>query len=338
LVDFTVYARGDSSTANNAALNVQGTSTTPVQTLTFTSGTSGDIKLDYNGGLPDPDTTVIVNGTQMTFTVEFAGYLPQTNKLRNVNGEDLRGQQIVVITLQNGQRLFFLTNGTTSFATMNAFPNGAHSITGVTQGGTILICFLRGTLIRTDGGDRPVETLAPGDLVVTRDGGLAPLRWIGHRSVGAFEQIRHPELRPVCVPKDFFGPALPFAPLWVSAQHRILLAGWPVEIMAGAPAALATAEHLVGAGLARAADCRPADYFHLLFDSHEMVLSNGIWTESLLPAPENLNDLGQESRARLHAAFPDGLPWGDREPVCRHPVLRRHEARVIVERLRPAAA
>lgn len=40
-----------------------------------------------------------------------------------------------------------------------------------------VICFAAGTMIRTARGERPVEKLRVGDLVVTRDNGLQPLAW-----------------------------------------------------------------------------------------------------------------------------------------------------------------
>lgn len=188
------YARGDSSSANNAALNVQGTSTTPVTLLSFSSSSGGDIKLDYNGGLPDPDTTLILNGVSMSFTVEFSGTLPTSNKLANVNGEDLRGKEIVVITTQNGQRYFFMTDGS-SAVTMQAFPNGAISIGAVNSTSTVLICFVRGTLIATPSGERPIETLRQGDLVLNEEGASVTIRWIGNRRIERFELARFPRLQ-----------------------------------------------------------------------------------------------------------------------------------------------
>ncbi|NBQ51552.1 MAG: hypothetical protein EBU35_13140, partial [Marivivens sp.] len=44
-----------------------------------------------------------------------------------------------------------------------------------------IICFTPGARIATPRGARPIETLRPGDLVVTRDHGLQPIRWT-HRS------------------------------------------------------------------------------------------------------------------------------------------------------------
>ena len=39
--------------------------------LTFTDNNTGDLSLEYNNGLPDPDTQVIINGTAYNFTVSF---------------------------------------------------------------------------------------------------------------------------------------------------------------------------------------------------------------------------------------------------------------------------
>ena len=46
-------------------------------------------------------------------------------------------------------------------------------------------CFVAGTRITTPRGDVAVETLRPGDLVLTKDDGFQPLRWSGEREVRA---------------------------------------------------------------------------------------------------------------------------------------------------------
>ena len=136
-MSFLFYARGDSSSANNASVNSQGTKTTPTTELVFdldpAAGANGDYILEYNGGASDPDTLMYVDGVATTFTVEFSGSLPVSNKLSNVNGFDLRGEAIVVVTDDTtGQRYYMLTNSDTLFssdaemyATMDAMPNGS---------------------------------------------------------------------------------------------------------------------------------------------------------------------------------------------------------------------
>ena len=46
-------------------------------------------------------------------------------------------------------------------------------------------CFVAGSMIETTDGPRAVEALVAGDMVMTRDDGPQPLRWIGKRSVPA---------------------------------------------------------------------------------------------------------------------------------------------------------
>ena len=44
-------------------------------------------------------------------------------------------------------------------------------------------CFMPGTLVRTPDGERAVETFKSGDMVVTTDGQVAPVRWVGRQTV-----------------------------------------------------------------------------------------------------------------------------------------------------------
>jgi len=337
MTELSFYARGDSSTANNAALNVKGTSTTPTTLLTFSSGESGDVQLDYNDGLADPDTLLIIDGVAMSFTVEFSGNLPYSNKLSNVNGEDLRGEQIVVITAESGQRFVFLSNGTTSFATMSAFPNGAHAIDGVSSTGPILVCFLRGTRMATPEGERAIETLRVGDLVLNDEGEAVPLRWIGRRSVSATEVALFPDLRPVIVPKDMFGPGLPNQPLGLSPQHRVALRGWEVDLLFGCDKVLVPAIHLPKSAAMRATGSGPFEYFHLLFDQHEIVFSNGLPTESFQLGERGLISLEPaEVEAILAAAARHaGGAVPLRPDHCT--TLRGFESQVLMSRVLAAA-
>lgn len=58
-------------------------------------------------------------------------------------------------------------------------------------------CFCAGTLIETPDGPVPVESLVPGDLVITRDHGPQPLRWIGGTRLSMLQLLRAPHLRPI---------------------------------------------------------------------------------------------------------------------------------------------
>lgn len=223
--------------------------------------------------------------------------------------------------LANGQRAFTPTDG-------QALENGAFAgSTFVNTQGPLLVnqmgppCFAAGTLIDTVDGPRPVEALRAGDRVLTRDGGAQPVRWAGSRVVaggGAFAPVR-------------FAPgALGNArPLLVSPQHRMLLAGWRVELLFGAPEVLAAALHLVDGRMVSRAPCARVEYVHLLFDRHEIVTSDDVPSESFHPG-ETMMSRDTDLRAELAALFPELAQAGGaaRWQVARR-VLRAHEAALL---------
>ncbi|MCK0101817.1 Hint domain-containing protein [Pseudohalocynthiibacter sp. F2068] len=330
MTSMTFYARGDSASANNGSLNAQGTNTTPTTELVFTSGPTGDIVLDYNNGAQDPDTTVLVDGVEMNFTVEFSGLLPSTNKLSNVNGEDLRGEEIVVVTTEDGQRYFFLTNGTTSLATMDDFPNGAHAIEGVVSGTDVLICFLRGTYIRTPKGEVPVETLRAGDLVTNSKGKQIALRWVSSRKLSPTNLMLEPKYRPIRVPEGSFGNNKPFADLWLSPLHRIVVRGWEVELYFGEVEVFAATKHVVqNQTTSRSARFRNIEYFHLLFDQHDVVLANGLETESLFPGDTAIASLTEDERNKLDQILEEQGHSIDNYGSTALPTVTKHEAHLL---------
>lgn len=309
-MELSFYARGDSSTANNASLNAMGTSSVPTTLLTFTNqdSPSNDLKLDYNNGLPDPDTWVIVNGVTYTFTVQMTAYLPMSNKLSNVNGLDLRGDPVTIITLSNGQRYFFVTDQNLSLATMNAFPNGAHTLTGVsTSGPPVLICFATGTLVETPQGPRPVESLEPGEAVLTAEGDALPVLWRGDRRVGLFEALRCPSSRAVVIPAGALGPGCPSRCLRLSPSHRVVFGGWQSELLFGEDKVLVPAEHLLGhAGIYREAPGAETGFHHILLGEHAMVLAEGVESESLQPGDRLLLGGEPDQLDALLAVLPEG--------------------------------
>jgi hypothetical protein len=145
-------------------------------------------------------------------------------------------------------------------------------------------CFVPGTLIDTPNGPRTVETLQPGDLVLTRDHGPQPLRWVGRLWLSAADLGSHPKHRPVRIHAGSLGDGLPIRPLVLSPQHRILVSGWRSELLFGEVEVLVPALAMVGDRADRVADqSNGILYLHLLFDGHEIIRAEGAEVESLLP-------------------------------------------------------
>lgn len=165
-------------------------------------------------------------------------------------------------------------------------------------------CFAGGTLIETARGPQLVEHLRPGDLIRTADSGLQPLALILSRPVTTEELRRSPNLRPICLAPGSLAPRLPRRPLRVSRQHRVMISSPIVGRMFGCPEVLLPALRLTGlAGVRRDDTLTPVTYFHLLFDSHQIILSGGLWTESFLPAAQAMAALSPEARRSLIAHF-----------------------------------
>ncbi|MEM9845308.1 MAG: Hint domain-containing protein, partial [Pseudomonadota bacterium] len=200
---------------------------------------------------------------------------------------------------------------------------------GSTTYTSFITCFAEGTEIDTGSGVCPVEEISPGQLIWTRDNGLAPVSWVGCADVEA---------------KGAFAPVV-FAPgslgntseLVVSQQHRMLLTGYPVELLFGTPDALIAAKHLCGLpGIA----LRPGGhvrYYHLMFDRHEIIRAHGVLSESFFVTPLSLRGLAQDARTELLHLFP-GFQTEEHGFGCTAaPTLKPHEAHVALHHLFGAA-
>lgn len=172
----------------------------------------------------------------------------------------------------------------------------------------VFMCLCRGTLILTDQGEMPVERLRPGDMVMTRDNGPQPLRWTGSQLIDTAMLQNTDLLRPIRIRAGALGQGLPLRDLRVSHQHRILIRSNLALDIFGQPEVLVAAKHLTCiAGVEIDHDTRMVEYFHILFDRHEIISSEGALTESLFTSPEALNAVGPEARAEITALFPELL-------------------------------
>jgi len=192
----------------------------------------------------------------------------------------------------------------------------------------VVPCFTSGTRIATDRGPVPVEALQTGMLILTRDGGLRPLRWIGRNDLDAAALTRQPDLAPVCIAQGALGGDTPDRDMLVSPQHRVLITGVRAELLFGEHEVLVAAVHLVGqSGIVRAG-AQDITYLHLLFDRHEIVLSDGAWTESFQPGDRTLAAMDTYQRREIGSLFP-GLAQGARFAAARRS-LKAHEARAML--------
>ena len=166
-------------------------------------------------------------------------------------------------------------------------------------------CFTPDTMIDTPEGPRAVQDLAVGDLVTTLDHGPQPLRWVGHSPVSSLRMALHPELCPILIKAHAFGRNHPNRDMRVSPQHRILIEGWRAEMLFGEAQVLVAAKHLINDTTVRRAGVASATYIHLQCDAHEVLISDGLATESFNPGPVTMASMPDDCRAELQLLFPD---------------------------------
>ena len=186
----------------------------------------------------------------------------------------------------------------------------------------IPICFARGTLIETPQGPRYIEPLRVGDLVNTLDNGPQPIRWIGAR--------RFPGTGPYAPVRIKAGALDNLRDLTVSQNHRLLLRGARAELLFGQSEVLVAAKHLVnGTSIAIRPQDR-VDYYHFLFDAHEIVCAECCASESLFPGPQTLRNVDDAARDEIIAQFPGLTVHDTRQPTSRL-TLRKFEADALVQ-------
>lgn len=185
----------------------------------------------------------------------------------------------------------------------------------------VIICFTHGTGILTPFGERPVEDLRPGDLVLTRDHGPQMLRWVGRRTVAG-----RGNLAPIRFAQGSFGND---RTLWVSPQHRMLYTGGLANLYFDAPEVMIPAKHLIdGHGITRE-EVEAVTYYHLLFDDHEVIWGNGAPSESFHPGAEGLNAIDVAAREELFQLFPELRADPNTYGRTARQVLKGYEARLL---------
>lgn len=186
----------------------------------------------------------------------------------------------------------------------------------------LLTCFAKGTLIATAAGQRQIEDLKIGDLVITQDHGCQPIRWIGSRTVAG-----RGSFAPIIFRKGVLGNT---RDLWVSPLHRMLLNGWKSELLFGETEVLACAKHLVNGDTIFSEPCETITYYHMLFDEHEIVSAENCLSESFFPGPTTIGSIEDAVRQELFDLFPELAVAPDAYGPTARKCLRGREASLLV--------
>ncbi|MCA0043583.1 Hint domain-containing protein [Celeribacter litoreus] len=332
--DTTYWARTDGLNAKNAALNIK--SDAAVELNFVADGADGDLILESSGnGTGDPDTLVEINGVLYNFEFEVSGTLPLNE---GKVPDQYEGHEVYIITVYdyNGpgkdQRLYFLPNDNATEAEMNSFGNGAVAIDNATTTPTpTAICLLKGTLIRTPFGDRPIEVLKEGDLVLTASGAQKPIRYVTYQRFRTTASADRLGARPRCIPADFFGEGQPTRDLYLSINHRVALSGAEVELLFGTEQAFAPAKFLSEIEASEQETGKWIHWYNLLLDEHEIIIANGQPVESLFLGEVSSENLSARDRNEIEERFGDLTEAHIAHEKTGLPTLTKHEAQVYRE-------
>ena len=189
---------------------------------------------------------------------------------------------------------------------------------------TAIICFARDTGILTARGEVAVQDLRMGDLVQTVDNGCRPLLWVASRRVAALGKAAPIRIEPGVLGNE--------RALILSPQHRVRVGSRIAARMFGAEEVLVAAKDLLALpGVARM-EGGEVEYFHFLFDRHELVISEGAETESLFPGPEARKAIHPEGLRELRQLYPELFAGRGLIPV--RPLIRGPAGRELMSRHR----
>jgi hypothetical protein len=170
-------------------------------------------------------------------------------------------------------------------------------------------CFLKGTRIATPRGEVLVEELQIGDEVCTHDG-IKTIKWIGYdkfrKTAG---KAWHKSVMPIRVARFAIDDHTPHRDLYLSPAHCLYLDGVLISVVhlinetsiaAPAPSTMDTIE-----------------YYHIEFDSHEVIYAEGAAVESYLGTNrENFSNFVQYERLYGSQRQSDKTPFAPMVAYC----------------------
>jgi len=176
-------------------------------------------------------------------------------------------------------------------------------------------CFTASSLLQTQTGWVPIEELRPGDTVMTADDGLQEIRWIGSTRIAGRKLTDR--LQPIRIPKNSFGDGVPFQDLMVSPQHRVLIRDKSLSTYFAETEVFAPAKHLKTGQQQRV---WAVEYWHMMFDRHQVVVANGLETESFFPGNGGLKSIEPAAQKEILELFPelrdDPAKYGSTSRMC----------------------
>ena len=195
----------------------------------------------------------------------------------------------------------------------------------------VIPCFTPGTRIATPKGERRAETLQVGDRVLTRDNGIQFITWVGQKNLNTEDLELSPNMRPVMIRAGALGNGLPERDMTVSPNHRVLIVSEMAQLYFAESEVLVSAKHMTKMKGVETVKTQQSTYIHFMCENHEIVLSDGAWTETFQPGDYSLKGVDADQREELFQLFPElATREGLRNYRAARKSLKKHESRLIL--------
>jgi hypothetical protein len=313
------------SNSSSSILEMDGT-VAAGNTFTFL-GTAGEFNFNNSG-------TVVGNfvglnvGTSKTLPTNFVNLLGTFT----ISGGNAFTGTGGTVTLKNGS--------VTDTFTLSSVTNGSGTWFVDTQvvGGSTevflsnVVCYAAGTHILTPSGERVVESLMQGEMVLTlSDGELCarPIKWVGRRRIDLTAHPRPETVAPIHIHRDAIADNMPHSDVWLSPDHAVLVDG-----------KLISARQLInGTTIQQEASRTSVEYFHIELDEHAILLAEGLRAESYLNTGNRGFFANSDDPLVLHPDLTDEADYPTREAgSCAPFVWNEHGVLPVWRRLADRAA
>jgi serralysin len=281
----TIYDTGPANTLDLSGFSTNDTVDLNQGHFSDVAGLTGNIAIAYGAII---DTVVGGSGNDIF--------------IANAEADTFVGGSGTNTVIFSGNKSDYTINGNTAHATVTlkaspAIVDTLSSIATLQFADTtspLMPCFVQGTRILTARGEVAVQALRAGeDRVITHDGRLAPVVWLGWR---AFDPARHPrplDVMPIRVRALAIAPGRPSRDLLLSPDHALALHGAFVPV-----------RYLVnGATILRQDWHGRLAYYHVELDRHDVLLAEGLPAESYLDSGNRGAFADGAAATHLHPRF-----------------------------------
>ena len=287
----------DNSAASSLQLN-----TAPGTGNTFTFlGSAGDLATT-KGVVVNTNIAGMNVGSSGTVPTNFFDILGTSGVTVTSGGTGLGTSGNVTLSDGDTLNLTDITN-TSGIWHVLAVPDAAGDGTDVFLS---TVCYVAGTHILTATGERAIESLSQGDIVLTLSDGemkAHPVKWLGQRRIDLTAHPQPETVAPIRIERDAFADGMPHRDLLVSPDHAIFVDGM-----------LICARQLVnGTTIRQERGSRAVHYCHIELDQHAILLAEGLPAESYLDTGNSGFFANSEAPMVLHPDLTDETDYPTRE-------------------------